>query len=131
VVFADLTHSSDFTPSSPTRSSTVGAVRNPHIPYADVLVTELSPEGVSQITEVFNRMGMSDWLEQNPFSSLEFSAKVFFDGREVGGLYDYEARMASVSLSKSPDEYGQEFVWGKISKVSAVSNTPEEEVTEL
>jgi hypothetical protein len=103
-------------------------VRNPHILYADVLVTELSPESVSQITEVFNRMGISDWLEQNPFSSLEFSRVIMDEGEEVSGWYEFATLKVAVALSKNQSEYEQELIWGQMSKVSTAAATPEEAV---
>jgi hypothetical protein len=115
-------------------SSTVGAVRDaqePKIgitPYADVLFSELPWENIAQITEIFKRIGVAGWLEQNPFSSLEFSRVVVNEGEEVGGWYDYAKKSAAIALTKAQDEYGKECVWGRISKLSAAATTPEEAV---
>jgi hypothetical protein len=100
----------------------------PHTPYANTLETALSQTEVSQILEVFERMGVSLFLERNPFSSLELSPTVIFEDREVGGLYDFEKKVACVALTKAEDEYGQEFVWGRISKLSAAATTSQDAV---
>jgi hypothetical protein len=105
------------------RAAEIGDTR-----FADTLVTELLPESVSQITEIFDRMGVAGWLEQNPFSSLEFSPSITIGTREYGGWYDFPTQSAAIALSKTPDEYGQELIWGKISKLGVAAATPDEAV---
>lgn len=69
-------------------------------------------------------MGVSNFLERNPFSALEFWPTVVLEGKEVGAWYNYTTKSSAIALTKAQDEYGQELVWGRISKVSAVAHTP-------
>jgi hypothetical protein len=111
------------------RSSKVDAVSDPpasenqNTPYANTLVTELLPDEVAQITAVFDQIGVSHFLEQNPFLALEFLPNVVLDGREVNGWYDYKQRSSAISLSKEQDDFGQPLNWGQVGSVSTVAKS--------
>jgi hypothetical protein len=74
-----------------------------------------------EVVSVFSEIGTETWLAKNPFEKIVFSGKVFYENREVHGLYSAFAQEVHVATTRSSDI--QPFRWGEIQAVSHTALT--------
>jgi hypothetical protein len=92
--------------------------------FASEVQSSLSDEELQEVVSIIDKMGIGDFLRENPLTSLKFAAEVFVNSKSVGGFYDFITSDIEVATSKDVDDYGQNLEWGKTSKLSATASTP-------
>jgi hypothetical protein len=94
---------------------------------AENLESTLDDQQTQAILEIFNRIGIRNWLEQNPFKELKFVPKVYMEmdnvSVEVSGFYSYQQRKAEVGLLRDNEEYKKFLQWGRTQKLSHTGQT--------
>ncbi len=107
-------------------------IRRVNSPFANQIESGLRDDEVNAILEIFNRIGMRDWLQNNPFQKLKIEPYIFLwlgEKRiEVHGVYDFETKKASVATIRDSDSYAQALIWGKTDKLNHTGRTALEAV---
>ncbi len=102
-------------------------IRSVNSPFANQIESGLGDGEVNAILEIFNRVGMRDWLQNNPFQKLEIAPRVFLwlgqKRIEVYGVYDYQTNEASIATTRDSADYAQALIWGRTDKLSHTGRT--------
>jgi hypothetical protein len=95
------------------------AAEMPHTPYAPILETHLGQDHIDRIVQIFEEIGVTQWLEQNPLSQLHFTREVFSDfNTSVNGMYSFLTATLHVATQRDRATYGKTFEWGAVHSVS-------------
>ncbi len=101
-------------------------------PIAEDLESDLDDSQTQKILEIFDKVGLSEWLVSNPFKKIKLTSKVYtqinHDFIEVNGLYSYQTMKAEIATSRDTTEYGHSLDWGRIDKISHTGRTALEAV---
>jgi hypothetical protein len=92
-------------------------------PFAENLETALDDTQTQAILEIFDKIGINQWLAKNPFQKLHLVERSYVFRTEVSGWYDYRTREAEISATRNSDEWGQKLDWGKVQKLSQTGRT--------
>jgi hypothetical protein len=91
--------------------------------FAENLESILDDSQTQAILEIFNKIGVNQWLAQNPFKKLALVEQSFIENAEVSGWYGYNTREAEISVIKNINQSGQQLDWGKVDKLSHTART--------
>jgi hypothetical protein len=86
-------------------------------------MSSLSQAEIEALQNIFSSIGIADWLNNNPFSSLTFSESVVLNKTLINGWFDYQTGEVQISTQRSEREFNQELNWDKVEALSHTGRT--------
>ena len=92
-------------------------------PYAGEIVAAQGQDYLERVTGIYDEIGASEWLQNNPLERMEFLESVTDEGSPVNSLYLFKEKTMRVSTRRDRDSYGQRFEWERVYSVSSTAQT--------
>jgi hypothetical protein len=91
--------------------------------FAKHLQSHLEIHETIALLQIFSRVGIDNWLHDNPFSALHIRKDVMLHGIPVNGWFSYQENTATIATSRDSKEWAEQLVWGRTDRLSLTAPT--------